>query len=70
MHIICVLNLFLAVTSQIILITVKIRYLLFSKEVDIDSTEDGFPSVFPVLGFSSVFFYSCYSNACFLLFKC
>lgn len=37
-------------------------YLWFSKEVDIDSTEDGLPSVFQLLGFVSVFFYYFNSN--------
>lgn len=67
MCIICSINLFLVVSAQIILIAVKNRmHLGFSKKEDIDCTEDGLPSVFHLLGFISVFFYSFNSHASFL----
>lgn len=53
-------NFFHAVTSQIILIYIS------SSVVYIDSTQDGLPSVFQILGLIYVFFYSLSNRACFL----
>lgn len=58
MYNVCIINLFLVITAQIILIAVKNRiHLWFSKKEDIDGTEDGLHSVFQLLGLISVFFY-------------
>lgn len=59
MYNVCIINLVLVITAQIILIAVRNRiHLWFSKKEDIDGTEDGLPSVFQLLGLISVFFYT------------
>lgn len=59
MYNVCIINLVLVITAQIILIAVRNRiYLWFSKKEYIDGTEDGLPSVFQLLGLISVFFYT------------